>query len=65
MNTNISKKAVLLVVTLSSFLTPFMGSSINIALPSIAKEFAMDAVLLSWVATVSYTHLTLPTNREV
>ncbi|TRZ53192.1 MAG: MFS transporter [Dehalococcoidia bacterium] len=51
MNTNISKKAVLLVVTLSSFLTPFMGSSINIALPSIAKEFAMDAVLLSWVAT--------------
>jgi len=51
MNTNISKKAVLLVVTLSSFLAPFMGSSINIALPSIAKEFAMDAVLLSWVAT--------------
>ena len=51
MNTNISKKAVLLVVTLSSFLAPFMGSSINIALPSIAKEFAMDAVSLSWVAT--------------
>ncbi len=51
MNTNISKKAVLLVVTLSSFLAPFMGSSINIALPSIAKEFVMDAVSLSWVAT--------------
>jgi EmrB/QacA subfamily drug resistance transporter len=28
-----------------------MGSSVNIALPSIGKEFAMDAVLLSWVAT--------------
>jgi EmrB/QacA subfamily drug resistance transporter len=28
-----------------------MGSSINIALPSIGKEFAMNAVLLSWVTT--------------
>jgi EmrB/QacA subfamily drug resistance transporter len=28
-----------------------MTSSVNIALPSIGKEFAMDAVLLSWVTT--------------
>jgi len=28
-----------------------MGSAINIALPAIGKEFAMDAVLLNWVAT--------------
>jgi len=28
-----------------------MGSSINVALPSIGREFSMDAVLLSWVAT--------------
>ena len=48
---NAGKKTVLLVVTMVSFLTPFMGSSVNIALPSIGKEFAMDAVLLSWVAT--------------
>lgn len=47
----INKKAALLVATLASFLTPFMGSSVNIALPSIGKEFLMDAVLLSWVAT--------------
>jgi len=40
-----------LVTTFSSFLTPFMGSSINIALPSISKEFALNAVALSWVAT--------------
>lgn len=35
----------------SSFITPFMGSSINIALPDIAREFSMNAVLLSWVPT--------------
>ncbi len=39
-----------MIVTAGSFLTPFMGSSVNIALPSIAKEFAMDAVLLSWIS---------------
>jgi EmrB/QacA subfamily drug resistance transporter len=46
-----SKNTVLLIATMGSFLTPFMGSSINIALPQIGKEFTMDAVLLSWVAT--------------
>ncbi|HSB07436.1 MAG TPA: MFS transporter [Thermodesulfobacteriota bacterium] len=45
------RKTVLLITTLPSFLIPFMGSSINVALPSIGEEFAMDAVLLGWVAT--------------
>ena len=48
---NTSKKVVLLVATMASFLTPFMGSSVNIALPSIGKEFALNAIVLSWVAT--------------
>jgi len=46
-----SKRAALIVATMASFLTPFMGSAINIALPSIGREFEMDAILLSWVAT--------------
>ena len=46
-----SKKATLAVATMTSFLTPFMGSSINIALPSIGKEFAMNAISLSWVVS--------------
>ena len=36
---------------MASFLTPFMASAVNIALPTIGQEFEMDAVLLSWVAT--------------
>src|SRR5664280_2001100 len=43
--------SILLVTTLSSFLTPFMGSAINVALPAIAKELSMNALSLSWVAT--------------
>ena len=46
----VNGRAALSVAALASFLTPFMGSSVNIALPSIGKEFLMDAVLLSWVA---------------
>ena len=42
---------VLLIACMSSFLTPFTSSSVNIALPSIGKRFALDAVTLSWVAT--------------
>jgi len=51
MDTPAEKRAVLIAACLASFLTPFMGSSINIALPSIGAEFAMDAILLNWIAT--------------
>jgi EmrB/QacA subfamily drug resistance transporter len=50
----VDKRAVLIVATVGAFLTAFMGSSTNIALPTIGREFAMDAVLLSWVA-MAYT----------
>jgi EmrB/QacA subfamily drug resistance transporter len=51
MSSDVNKRAVLVVAALSPFLTTFMGSSINIALPSISHEFQMGAVLLGWVAT--------------
>jgi EmrB/QacA subfamily drug resistance transporter len=47
----VHKTSVLIVTTLPSFIIPFMGSSITIALPSIGEEFSMNAVLLGWVAT--------------
>jgi len=46
-----AKSCVLIIATLTSFLPPFMASSINIALPAIGAEFSMDAVLLGWIAT--------------
>jgi EmrB/QacA subfamily drug resistance transporter len=46
-----NKRAILFIATMSSFLTPFTLSSVNIALPSIDKELALNAVELSWVAT--------------
>ena len=40
------------VVTLCSFLSSFAASSINIALPAIGNEFQLNAILLSWIATI-------------
>jgi len=45
------RPAILLVTTLASFLTPFMASAMNIALPAINQEFSVDAVLLGWLVT--------------
>lgn len=41
----------LIVATLANFLTPFMSSSVNIALPAIGEEFAANAIVLSWIPT--------------
>lgn len=43
------KIAALLAATIASFFTPFMGSSINIALPAIGMDFGADAIILNWV----------------
>ena len=51
MNDKAVRLTALLIASLSSFITPFMLSSINIALPVIGKEFKTDAILLSWIAT--------------
>jgi EmrB/QacA subfamily drug resistance transporter len=47
----VSKKIVLLIAIMSSFLTPFTSSSVNIALPTIGEKLSLDAVSLDWVAT--------------
>lgn len=46
-----TQRAVLLVTCAASFLFPFMGSSVNVALPSIGQGLGMTAVQLTWVAT--------------
>lgn len=50
-STRTTERVALLVATLASFLTPFMGASANVALPSIGRELALDAVQLGWVAS--------------
>jgi EmrB/QacA subfamily drug resistance transporter len=46
-----NKWPVLITTTMSSFLTPLALSTVNVALPSIGREFSINALMLSWIAT--------------
>jgi EmrB/QacA subfamily drug resistance transporter len=46
------KKDLLIVGILVSFLTPFVRSSINLAIPVLANEFDLSAVFLTWISTI-------------
>lgn len=48
---NTEKQIVLMIAVLAGFITPFDGSAVNIALPTLGAEFGMNAISLSWVAT--------------
>jgi EmrB/QacA subfamily drug resistance transporter len=43
------KKSVLLISTFAAFLTPFLTSAVNLALPSIGKDLHANAINLGWV----------------
>lgn len=60
------KRSVLTITVFASFLTPFMGSAVNLALPSIGEEFGANAVTLNWIISsymLSTSILLLPAGR--
>ncbi|MCK5134332.1 MAG: MFS transporter [Bacteroidales bacterium] len=44
------RRLILFLIIITSFINPFLGAAINIALPAISQEFSMSAVGMSWVA---------------
>ncbi|RPI40584.1 MAG: MFS transporter [Methanoregulaceae archaeon] len=46
-----SRNTALFIAILAGFLTPFDLSAVNIALPTLAREFSMDAIQMGWVST--------------
>ncbi|MBN1626699.1 MAG: MFS transporter [Deltaproteobacteria bacterium] len=51
MNDTINRKAILVTILMTSFISSSNMSMINVALPVIGKDLSMDAVLLGWVVT--------------
>lgn len=43
------QRAVLIVACVSSFITPYMASALNLAVPAIGRELHLSAVALNWV----------------
>ena len=50
------RKSVLLIATLSAFVTPFASAALNVAIPNMGNELSADGVTLGW--TVSIYQLT-------
>ncbi len=46
-----SRRSILILVTIATFLNPFTGSAINLALPAIGAEFSADAATLAWISS--------------
>jgi EmrB/QacA subfamily drug resistance transporter len=46
-----ARNTALFIAILAGFLTPFDLSAVNIALPTLAGEFSMDAIQMGWVST--------------
>lgn len=46
-----ARNTALFIAILAGFLTPFDLSAVNIALPTLAEEFSMDAIQMGWVST--------------
>lgn len=46
-----SRKFILILITIATFLNPFTGTAINLALPVIGTEFSADATTLAWVSS--------------
>ncbi|OGO17199.1 MAG: MFS transporter [Chloroflexi bacterium RBG_16_50_11] len=47
----VNKKIILIIATTTAFILPFLVASVNVALPVMGREFAMEAVVMSWVGT--------------
>jgi len=45
-----NKTSVLIATTIGAFLTPFMGSALNVAVPAISHEFSMTATTQPWIS---------------
>jgi len=46
-----SRRFILILVTIATFLNPFTGSAINLALPAVGVEFSADAATLAWISS--------------
>jgi EmrB/QacA subfamily drug resistance transporter len=48
-----NKNLLLFLIVLTSFINPFMGAAVNIALPDMAAELGLNAMMMGWV-TMSF-----------
>ena len=51
MKAAVNPNRILFVLCMAAFLVPFMGSSINLALPQIGEDFSLKSIAITWIST--------------
>jgi len=54
-----NKKIILIITTTTAFILPFLISSVTIALPVMAQDLQMEAVVMSWITTSYFLALVM------
>lgn len=63
---NNSRKAIVSVAVITSFITTFTGSALNLSIPDLNQEFAVSAAVIGWIVTgymLALAVLTVPFGR--
>ncbi|MFA5309837.1 MAG: MFS transporter [Dehalococcoidales bacterium] len=47
----VNKSIILIISTITAFILPFLVAAVNVALPTMGREFGMEALVMSWVST--------------
>jgi EmrB/QacA subfamily drug resistance transporter len=47
----VNRNIILIISTVTAFILPFLVASVNVALPTMGREFGMEAMVMSWVST--------------
>jgi len=56
---DVKKYLVLIISTATSFIMPFMIAAINVAIPTIRRDFAMEAWVMAWVSTIYFLSIAI------
>jgi EmrB/QacA subfamily drug resistance transporter len=53
-STSVKNNIILIIATATGFITPFLSAAVNIAIPTIRREFSLEAVVMTWVSTIFF-----------
>jgi len=53
-NVAVKRSIVLVISTVTGFITPFLSSAMNIAIPTLQQKFNLEAVAMTWVTTIYF-----------
>ncbi|MCK4863486.1 MAG: MFS transporter [Dehalococcoidales bacterium] len=58
-STAVKRYIILIISTATSFIMPFLVAAINVSIPTIGREFAMEAWVMAWVGTIYFLSIAM------